>query len=82
MVPILLRKLVVLTPVKVQQQPNHIELEVALRLYLQDFCGVLFKQDEDALLFQITPKRVAACYCKAGFSDFARAVEFQYRLFC
>ena len=77
---VLLGKLVVLASVQVQQEANHIELEVALRLDLQNLGGVLFQQNEDALLFQIPPKRVAACDGEAGLSDFPRAVEVQYDL--
>jgi hypothetical protein len=74
-VAVLLGKLVVLTPVKVQQQADDIELEIALRLDLQNLGGVFLQQNQDALLFQVTPKRVASRDGEARLSDFARAVE-------
>ncbi len=82
MVTVLLGKLVVLASVEIQQEADDIELEVALPLDLQNLGGVFFQQNQDAFLFQVTPKRVASRDGEAGFSDFARAVEVQYRLFC
>ncbi len=79
---VLLGKLVVLSSVEAQQQPNHIELEVPLLVDLQNLGGVFLQQDEDALLFQISPKRVASRDGKAGFADFATSVEVQYDGVC
>jgi len=79
---VLLGELVVLASVQVEQKAHHIELEVALRLDLQNLGGVFLQQDKDAFLLQVPPKRVASRDGEAGFSDFARAVEVKDYGFC
>jgi len=80
-VPVLLRKLVVLASVQVQEQAHNVKLEVPLPVDLQDFVGVFFEQDENAFLFQIPPKRVAASDGYAGLANLSAAVEVEDYLF-
>jgi hypothetical protein len=74
---VLLRKLVVVAPVQVHYQTDDVETQVTLHLHLGDLVGVFFEQNEDDLLFEVLPKRIAPRNGEASPADFTAAVEFE-----
>jgi hypothetical protein len=74
---VLLRKLVVVAPVQVHYQTNDVEAQVALDLHLGNLVGVFFEQNQNDLLFEVLPKRIASRNGEASPADFTAAVEFE-----
>ena len=68
---VLVRKLVVLASVQVDDQAHDIELEVASVEGLHDLVGILFEQDKYGFLLQVPPQRIAACNGQTSLADFS-----------
>jgi hypothetical protein len=79
---VLFSELVVVAPVQVHYQTNDVESQVALDLHLGNLVGVFFEQNENDLLFEVLPKRIAPRNCEASLTDFSASIKVKDDALC
>ena len=82
MLSVLLGELVVVAPVQVHDQPNDVKTQVPLDLHLGNLVGVFFKQNQDDLLFEVLPKRIAPRNGEASLADFSASIKVKDDALC